>query len=183
MSIEERLERLERQKWMRRLGAAGVALVVAVFLMGQGKKPPDLVVRSLRLTDAAGRTRAELGVRGGVSALTLKDEAGRPRVRLVAGKTVSEVILRGAKDPKPRILLASSFAGGGPYISLYDKALVPRIFLAVDEDGSPSLSTVDKNGVNRATFGVTHTRETKTAESTLTLRDAKGKVIWQAPKE
>ena len=33
MSVEERLERLERQNmWMRRLGAVGVALVAAVFL-------------------------------------------------------------------------------------------------------------------------------------------------------
>ena len=127
MSVEQRLKRLERQnQWMRRLGAVGVALAAAVFLMGQWKEPPDLVVRSLTLMDATGRTRAELGVRGGVSALTLKDEAGRPRIRLVAGKTVSQVILRGAKDPKPRILLASSFAGGGPYISLYDKAYTSR---------------------------------------------------------
>ena len=37
MSVEERLERLERQnKWMRRLGAVGVAFVAVVFLMGQG---------------------------------------------------------------------------------------------------------------------------------------------------
>ena len=41
MRVEQRLERLERQnKWMRRIGTVAVALVAAVFLMGQGKEKP-----------------------------------------------------------------------------------------------------------------------------------------------
>ena len=63
MSVEERLERLERQnKWMRRLGAVGVALVAVVFLMGQGKAKelPDLEVRSLTVRDKDGKAHIEL---------------------------------------------------------------------------------------------------------------------------
>ena len=38
MTVEQRVEKLERQnKWMRRMGAVAVALVAVVFLMGQGK--------------------------------------------------------------------------------------------------------------------------------------------------
>ena len=58
MSVEERLEHLERRvQWMRRLGAVGVALVAAVFLMGQGKEKelPDLEVRSLTVKDEDGK--------------------------------------------------------------------------------------------------------------------------------
>ena len=58
MTIEQRLERLERQnRWMKRGGAVAVALVAAVFLMGQAKPKelPDLEVRSLTLKDNAGR--------------------------------------------------------------------------------------------------------------------------------
>ena len=49
MTMVQRLEKLERQnKWMKRIGAVAVALVAAVFLMGQGKEKelPDLVGRS-----------------------------------------------------------------------------------------------------------------------------------------
>ena len=179
MSVEERLERLERQnKWMRRLGAVGVALVAVVFLMGQGKEPPDLVVRALTLKDAAGKTRAELGVRDGAPILTLKDEAGRPRVAL------SQEIMEFFDSSGPRVSLGMyvvrfvrrgrivTVSDGRPLISLYDKAHKPRIFLTVDEDGSPYLRTMDPDGEIRATLGVTHTAnkitgaETKTAANT-----------------
>ncbi len=38
MTLEQRLERLEREnRWMRRIGAVAVAVAAAVFLIGQGK--------------------------------------------------------------------------------------------------------------------------------------------------
>jgi len=42
MTTEQRLERLERKvRWMRRIGAVGVAVAAAVFLVGQGKEEPE----------------------------------------------------------------------------------------------------------------------------------------------
>ena len=61
----------------------------------------------------------------------------------------------------------------------------------MNANGSPSLALFDKDRKRRATLGVTTTRldkrgrpdaETKTAESSLTLFDAKGDLIWQAPR-
>ena len=109
MSVEERLERLERKvRWMRR-GAVCAALVAAVFLMGkeQEKELPDLEVRSLTVKDEAGTVRAKLSATRHMPSLNLLDENGN------------------------------------------------RIALETGADGSPLL----------------------------TLHNASGKVIWQAPKE
>jgi len=46
MTTEQRLERLEREnRWTRRIGTVGVAVVAALFLIGQGK---DKEWRTLR---------------------------------------------------------------------------------------------------------------------------------------
>jgi hypothetical protein len=86
MTTEQRLERLEREnKWMRRVGAVGVAVVAAVVLMGQEKAEslPDLEVRSLRLKDKDGKVRAmlSLGLLGSPS-LSLHAKDGMPRASL-----------------------------------------------------------------------------------------------------
>ena len=136
MSVEERLERLERQnKWMRRLGAVGVAVAAAVFLIGQGKEEelPDLVARSLTLKDEDGNTRLE---------------ARTDRMEF---------------STKGGTVLLSLVAGSG------DK---PLTFVRVGDETKAQIL-----------LSAWHGAETKTAESMLILRDAKGKVIWQAPKE
>jgi hypothetical protein len=144
MNLEQRLERLEREnRWMRRIGAVGVAVVAAVFLIGQGKDKelPDLEVRSLKVKDNAGKVRAVL----------------------------------------------ASDTDGTVYLRLRDKDGKPRAGLTLFAD-SPSLDLWDKNCETRAVLGVTTTvdkvtgAETKTAESTLTLYDAQGTVVWQAPR-
>ena len=180
MSIEQRLEKLERQnKWMRRIGGVAVALVAAVFLMGQGKEKelPDLEVQSLTvkakdgritkitggdmtLIDANGETRASLCTsKGGVASLGLNDDSGRYRVALILPKD------------------------GAPGFYLRDRIGRFRALLSLLKDGSPSLRLTDKDGKTRAVLGVTTVAGKKTAESTLTLFNAKGDVIWQAPKE
>ena len=84
MTTEQRLERLEREnRWMRRMGAVGVTVAAAVFLIGQGKDKelPDLVVRSLTVKDSNGRSRARLFLQAGALAgeepvLTMEDPHG-----------------------------------------------------------------------------------------------------------
>ena len=64
MTVEQRLEKLERQnKWMRRIASVAVALVAAVFLMAQGKEKelPDLEVRKLTVKGKDGRTTNVVG--------------------------------------------------------------------------------------------------------------------------
>jgi len=160
MTTEQRLERLEREnRWMRRIGAVAVAVAAAVFLVGQGKAKelPDLVVRSLTVRDKNGKTRATLDA----------DDEG-VSLRLCG------------KDTWPSALLAV-LADGGAGLVLNDKNSKLRASLLVGGDGSPTLLLGDKNGQTRAALGATET-ETRTAESTLTMYDAKGNVIWQAPR-
>ena len=89
MSVEERLEQLERKvRWMRRLGAVGVALVAVVVLMGQGKEKelPDLEVRSLTVKDNEGNERLRATVTGDAVSLTLTSKTGSTCVLSVKEK-------------------------------------------------------------------------------------------------
>jgi hypothetical protein len=168
MTTEQRLERLEREnRWMRRTGAVAVAVAAAVFLIGQGrdKELPDLEVRSLTVKGKDGFTRIRLSTFDGWPFLGLYD-----------------------KDSRLRAMLASTGTDGMSGLSLFDPDRKRRARLATAADGSPLLSLHDKTGRSRAALGVATTvekktgAETKTAENTLTMYDAKGKVIWQAPR-
>jgi hypothetical protein len=126
MTLEQRLEKLEREnRWMRRLGAVCLAVVAAVFLMGQDKPIglPDHVVRSLTIMDGNGKVRAWLGTmpRGGVY-LSLAD-----------------------KDAKPRAMLAT-LADGATALTLKGKDGKERVALKVFGDSSPRLRLLDAKG-------------------------------------
>ena len=161
MSVEERLERLERQnQWMRRLGAVVVALVVAVFLMGQGKKKelPDLEVRSLTVKDKDGNVRARLWTSGpqGAAGLLLMAKDGRARAGFSTtadGSTTLQIMDKTVNTTRVMLYLLN----GSPVVSFFDKDGKPRVVLDFFRaGGSPSL----------------------------TFYDATGKVIlWQAPKK
>ena len=70
-----------------------------------------------------------------------------------------------------------------------DQARVTRVELGVDSNGSPSLTLFDKNGQPRAILGAMADEDPaggppiKLPESTLTLLDGDGKVIWRAPQD
>jgi hypothetical protein len=141
MTTEQRLARLEREnRWIRRIGAVCLALVAAVFLMGQdkAKELPDLEVRSLE-----------------VRTLVVKDKDGKVRAALRARPDGAPTLSLSDKDGGTRALLAT-WPDGSPGLCLYDKDSKRRALLALRlGDGSPSLR----------------------------LFDAKGKLIWEAPKD
>ena len=126
MTTEQRLERLEREnRWMRRIGAAGVAVAAAVFLIGQGKDKelPDLVVGSLavkKLTvkDKDGKERAALFTAAdGSPYLTFSEKNGTSRVMLSAHGPAGLTLY--GKDGKTGARLATR-PGGASYLTLYD---------------------------------------------------------------
>ena len=158
MSIEARLERLERKvRWMRRLGTVGVALVAAVFLLGQGKKEelPDLRAKSLTVVDEKGTVRAALG--------TDAEAKDRTYLRLAD------------KDGTVRIRLA--IIGGSAALSFSDEKGQERARLGTVRDGSPRLTFKDKNGkfriklTNYPEFG-----------PELKFSDKDEKVTWRVPE-
>jgi hypothetical protein len=125
MTTEQRLARLEREnRWMRRIGAVGLALVAAVFLMGQEKAKdlPDLEVRSLTVKDKDGKVRAVLGTDADGPALKLSDEDGRTRAALDVLDGEPSLTLKD-KDGKAGALLFTA-ADGSP--GLARKPTAPR---------------------------------------------------------
>jgi len=158
MILEQRVEKLEREnRWMRRIGAVAVAVVAAVFLVGQGKEkePPDLVVRSLAVKDKNGNVRATLGtLANGTPQLRLADRHGKPRAMLGT--------------------LESDLLG----LSLWDSDFKVRAALSLNAAGKPHLRLADEGGVARARLSTVRDGSAK-----LELYDAKGKVIWKAPKD
>ena len=183
MSLEQRLERLEREnRWMRRIGAVGVAVAAAVFLVGQGKdkEPPDLVVRSLTVKDKDGNSRIRLsaGIDGGArrTELTLADQMGMRRIELSAGDHTTSMRFM---TPDGKLLHNVEAVHSSRQLSEWtlngpQGRMRSRLSLGADS----------------ATFGLSDGSNSRVAlealwDGTTRLRifDAKGKVIWKAPKE
>jgi hypothetical protein len=138
MTTEQRLERLEREnRWMRRIGAVGVAVAAAVFLIGQGKENelPDLEVRSLTVKDEAGVVRARLKTDRGLTGLAFLDKHGKDRAWLGAGDGSAGLTFT------PTFQLGVSF--GSQSLRLYDEDRKLRLALSTHRDGSPSLRFFD----------------------------------------
>ena len=153
---------------------------------------------SLNLYDKGGKTQAEfrtvadvgsglilagkdgvqatLTVGAGSSALRLRDKGGKLRAELAAAADGSPALALFDKAGGLRAVLDVDADGS---LFLYDKDGKVRAGLTVLGDGSPSLLLFDKEETPRA---VLDTGTTKTAAGTLTLYDAKGDVIWQAPR-
>ncbi|MHC4138043.1 MAG: hypothetical protein ACYS0K_24150 [Planctomycetota bacterium] len=157
MTTEQRLERLEREnRWLRRIGAVTVAVAAAVFLIGQGKdkKLPDLEVRSVQVKDKDGKVRVALGTDAeGTPHLRFADEHGKLRAMLGTFDEDLLCLTLWDRDFKVRAALGVSSAGS-PHLRLADEAGVARLRLSTHRDGSPYLE----------------------------FYDAKGTVIWQAPR-
>ena len=181
MDLEQRLARLERaNRRMKQIGTLVLLVAAAMLVSGAAN---DLEVGSLALKDKDGNTRAHLAMVDGTPRLALFDKAGKTRARLHGNPGLALF----DKDGEARAHLIV-FADGSPSLAFFDRAGKVRAMLGTHADGSPGLRLADKDGKTRATLGVTTTleertgAETKTSAGTLTLYDAKGDVIWQAPR-
>ncbi|MHC4818403.1 MAG: hypothetical protein ACYTF8_10145 [Planctomycetota bacterium] len=188
MTTEQRLERLEREnRWMQRIGAVGIAVAAVVLLVGQGRQPEGwhLVAKSVTVNDELGRPRIRLGQNGGVPQLQFLDGTGRTHITL--GETPHGPLLR-LRDKKTTRIVLSTDHDGSASVLLTDKAGRSRCGLGTDPDGSPSIEVWDKDGGLRAVLGESDSidkatgKSTKKGESALTLFDAKGNLLWQAPR-
>jgi len=169
MTIEERLETVERElaqakRGNRRLVLTGAGLLLGLFALlvvgrsmtgvaqGQEKAAGKKVVwaNEFVLVDDQGRARGALHVLMDGPALSLSDEKGIARVILAAPKT-------------------------GPTLNLSDEKGMFRAGLSITELG-PGLSLYDEKGKDRASL-VVHNYY----GPGLVLSDKNRKVIWQAP--
>ena len=163
-AIVKRLEKVERQNGrLKRAGVLVVALACAVVLMGQ-------TLTRNRVVEA--------------ETFVLRDAGGKLRARL---RTLLDSPALAFYDRDETLHLELGLLEDSPFLILYDKGLRNRAQLSLSEDGSPSLSLLDKDWETRAVLGSTSLEVTKTgavtktAPSSLVLFDKEGKVIFQAP--
>jgi len=174
MTVEKRLEKLEREnKWMRRAGAVVLAVAATVLLTGQGKgeKLPDLEVRSLTVKDEKGKVRVKLGTATDGSAhIEIHDQAGRVRLSLRTAANGAPHLRLADQAGKHRAVLRV-FLDGSVFLALHDGLLLRTV-----AKGSPSILLTDGGRV-RTSLGIADA-----GSPALELKDAKGNVIWQVPK-
>ena len=166
---------------------------------------------AIAVNNGAGRTRASLAVGDdGAPHLDLIDRTDTVRgsIRLAADGSPEVALTDAAKhvrgrfrldpDGSPRLELADGAqklraavavgADGESRVSLSDSASGPRAWMAVRSDGCPSVKLADGEGSVRASVGCTALKDASTGSgvdteaSSVVLIDAKGKVVFKAPK-
>jgi hypothetical protein len=199
MTLEQRLERLERQsRWMRRIGAVGLALVAAVFLMGQdkAKELPDLEVRSLKVRDKDWKVRAALEMHGdGGVRLLMRDAKGVERVSLgVSEYGVAGVELADEKGEK--WVRLATYPKGAATLTFENRNKASQLYLGIWEDSTQRRHSQPRphrfvrqgrdplGGAGRwLLLGVrVRYRGHRHLASAQGLTRARGNVIWQAPQ-
>jgi len=121
MTTEQRLEKLEREnRWMRRIGAVGLAIVAAIAVWPRSRDPK---VNSLQVTDKNGTERMWF----------VTDVDGTP------GLSVLD------KNGEARMVFGTD-ADGPVRLSLLDKDGTERMWLVTDADGTPGLVLHDPKG-------------------------------------
>ena len=140
--------------------------------------------QEFRVVDKNGKECISLTEIAGFPHIALFDENEKERISLVVRQRGTGVTIRD-KYEKVRISLAEF--NDNPYIYIRDKYEKPRIRLG-ESDGDPSIIILDANR-ERAVLGCTELETiktgttSKTSESSLTLFDKEGKVLWRVPTE
>ena len=137
--------------------------------MGQGKqeKLPDLEVRSLTVKDEKGGKRVTLGTEEGAGYVRLHDKTGRVRLSLRTTASGNPHLSLADQTGKNAVVLRT-FLDGSVLLAL------KRLFLRSGTT-SPAILLTGRGGI-RASLGMADG-----GSPVLKFRDAKGKVIWQAP--
>ena len=148
------------------------------FLMFWGKAGEVrtfLGMRGLFFSDKAAN-RVALGLRSDGAGLTLFGKDGTQRAKLLTAPDDSTFLALGDKDgPRAHFLLSA----GVPQLTFLDQSQKVRASLGTAATGGPFLALYDKDQRPRAALGA----DEAVPENTLRLFDAKGKVIWKAPKD
>jgi hypothetical protein len=146
LTMEQRVERLERAlcRW-RRLAAGALIALAGVMLMGQKPAPRIIEAERFILRDAAGRLRAELAADTDQSAaLRFRDIDNLPRLSIGTENGASVVVLN-EQGGRVRAGLVT-LPHGAPALTLYDTNGKNRAELALTREGAPALTILDRDG-------------------------------------
>lgn len=133
--------------------------------------------------DADGNARAFISVAHGGGSLTFADTKNIPTTILSSANNAGSLTFYDSKG-RPRIIVSSDHLGQG--ILLNDAKGTPRIDLS-NMKSYVNIAVNDSNGNSRALLGNSQTvnkftgAKTTTSESTITLFDTKGNVLYQRP--
>lgn len=205
-NIRSRLERLEKQnRRLKQIALGCLALLGAMFLMGQAHPNRTIEAQAFILKDADGKARAKLGMETGGPTLLLLDAKETPQISVAAG----ERPFVGVSNPNGQQLLAlGSFSPelfglmlygkdngpplhgiqmglgvfkGVPHLDLHGE--VPEEEMFLDPGG---FDLTDKQGfetkIGRTSLETPRTGEThETSAASIVLFGKGSKVLWSAP--
>ena len=152
MTIEQRVEELERQNlWMKRAVAvlflACAAYVLLLRPREQGRSRGDLVARSLVLRDCRGKAEVKLGIVDGASFVQLKDNNGIARVSIECFEEGESGLF--VRDLKEEVVVSVRTLGGDgtPWINMRCPSGKGSLMLAPAQ-----LTLRDNKGIDRASL-------------------------------
>lgn len=153
--MRDRLDRMERQlrRW-RRGAVAGLGLA-AVAVAGAMAQPPakELVVKTLRVVDDAGKDRIVLSSNPDEADLTLFDPSGKSRLTLDVAKDRRPVLLFADESNKESNRLVLGLEDEGhPALLLYDGTGHKRVAFGIPKEGGPVIRILDESGKLRMRF-------------------------------
>jgi hypothetical protein len=176
-----RVEALERQNRRLRIAAVLVPfLLLGGFLFrSEAQMPTVLKGEELRIIDAAGKTRALMGVKtDGSVGLGFSDPEGKRVASLdvtAAGITLS----MGGEGAKSRLVLDADATGNATF-KVADANQKPRCAIGMSAAGDTFLSLHDAQGTVRQALVVQSSAPESPA--TINLFDPAGKQIFLAPR-
>jgi len=186
-TIEQRLEKLERQNRRMKLAGVGALVIAAAFLlMGQasGTRTQDEVrARSFVLVDAQGKQRATLDMYTDQPRLALSDTNGKIRVALAISQGGPALALVDANGKATASLFVTP---DGPLLDMLGANSMQAVTLEIPAHG-PEFKMNDANGFETdigatdlitPTSGETHT----TSAASIVLIGKDKKVLWSAPQ-
>lgn len=200
-NVRQRLEGVEREnRRLKRVGAAMVATITAVILMGQvtsPKVPAVVEAEQFVLRDGRGKARAWLNMSDGSVSFALADKDEKTRTLLYVRDDGTHGLILATHDGQTRVEVKVGVSGV-PTLSLVDND-GNRIGMFVLSDGKPALGLVDQTERLRASLGLetdgrvrlmlTDRNATERAELTvlpdgtprLSLVGHTGRLMWHGP--
>lgn len=163
-TIEERLQKLERQNRIIKTTGLGVLLIASAFLfMGQARpaRPGNLTATAFVLVDAHGQKRATLD--------TSNDEAASLKMYSANGRVEAQLSVFA---PGPMFALSGTDMKTNVWVAAFSD--VPAVDLTDAQGFSTNIGVTD---LLTPTTGETH----KTSAASVILFGKDKKVLWSAP--
>lgn len=155
-NVRQRLEGVEREnRRLKRVGAATVATITAVILMGQvtsPKVPAVVEAEQFVLRDGHGKARAWLNMSDSSVNFALADKDEKTRTLLYVRDDGTHGLILATHDGQTRVEVKVGVSGV-PTLSLVDND-GNRIGMFVLSDGKPALGLVDRTERLRASLGL-----------------------------